>query len=52
MRGLAVFLLAAGVLTPAGAASKAHAEAKLIGLDGASIGRASFQLCWPRKLRQ
>lgn len=40
---LAIFLLAAGPVTPAGAASKAHAEAKLIGLDGAAIGRASFQ---------
>ncbi|MGC9954090.1 MAG: superoxide dismutase family protein [Rhizomicrobium sp.] len=43
MRVLVVFLLAAGLAVPAGAASKARAAAKLIGLDGSPVGRASFQ---------
>ena len=43
MVALAIFLLAAGLAAPAGAASKARAAAKLIGLDGKQMGRASFQ---------
>jgi Cu-Zn family superoxide dismutase len=43
MRVLAVFLLAAGLAAPAAAAPKAHAAAKLIGLDGKPMGRAGFQ---------
>jgi Cu-Zn family superoxide dismutase len=43
MRALVLFLLAAGLAAPAAAASKAHAVAKLIGLDGKPAGRASFQ---------
>jgi len=43
MVALAIFLLAAGLAAPAGAASKARAAAKLIGLDGKPMGRASFQ---------
>ena len=43
MHALAVFLLAAGLAAPAVAASKAHAVAKLIGLDGKDIGKANFQ---------
>lgn len=43
MRLLAIFLLAAGLAAPATASSKARAAAKLIGLDGQPVGRASFQ---------
>ena len=44
MRALVLFLLAVGLAAPsAAAASKAHAVAKLIGLDGKPAGRASFQ---------
>ena len=43
MRVLVVFLLAAELAAPAVAASKAHAVAKLIALDGKDIGKANFQ---------
>jgi Cu-Zn family superoxide dismutase len=42
MRVVVVFLLAAGLAAPAVAASKAHAVAKLIALDGKDIGKANF----------
>jgi len=42
LRVLCVVLLAAGFAAPVSAASKAHAVAKLIDLDGKDVGRADF----------
>ena len=43
VRAFVVFLFAIGLAASAHAAAKAHAIAKLIGLDGKSVGQATFQ---------